>query len=359
MSILKDFKQKPLEIVASTVLVAGGIITGYSSKNPWWIAVGALASALGGALFSSATLGINIHERAAKYLEPELQSMARHLADTAAKLNRTIQEYNNDDAEAEITIDRISQLISSLYTSLSDISIIVGSITNYEMVVDTVRGCEDMAEKLGEIITRSEKIPDEELTELSKLKTQLEVARKQIDLTRKTLGDMPGARKEEKVPCPTCNTEHSVLLGISRYDVCTKICDHCGGRFNIHRGVAGVCFTRPIKQTPSMYKKMDIVCPQCKVQFKIKFDTTKSVERRFCLQCCFSMDVSSSGEISNPKQETPVAADNIGFSGIRQILRCPKCNNNSVAFWTDKEITRGVCLTDMVILQSEYKQRTV
>src|ERR1051326_3925208 len=120
MGLLNDFREKPLEFTSAFALIVMGIGLSFLSF-PGAGAIGTVSAALGGALLSYCASSINERARAAQVLAPDLQASSRHLADTASKLSRNIQNYQSGLLEPELAIDRITQLTTSIYGCVNDL----------------------------------------------------------------------------------------------------------------------------------------------------------------------------------------------------------------------------------------------
>lgn len=351
MSLPIEFREKPIECISATALILIGIAAGFLPQ-PWAAPIGTAVAALGGALLSYAIGSVNLREKAAKQLEPELQSMARHLADTAVKLSRTVQSFYQGETESDVTIDRIGQLISSIYASLNDIHVIAGTTTNYQTLVDTVRGCEDMAARLEELTTRAGASTEE----VEALREQLENARIQLEF-----GDISSERREETVSCPSssCSNTVTVKLGTRQGDSASSSCPRCATRFHVHRAAGGAPFTKSMGSptAPTHRKSMEVSCPTCKANVPLNFDTTKPSERRFCMSCCSALTILPSGEIANVAAEKAVDTETIGFSGARQVMKCPQCSGSYHALWSNSDFARAACPTCGILLQTPRKVR--
>jgi hypothetical protein len=356
MSLKDDFEQKPVECTSAAALILLGIGAGLISDKPWIAPIGTAAAALGGALLSYAAAGINLRRRAARALEPELQSMARHLADTTAKLSRAIQAHYQDDVDSGTTIDRIAQLVSSLYASLNDIHVIAGSTTNFQTLVETVKGCEDMAARLEELTTRAGGAP---AVELEQLRVQLESARMQLDAARKGFGETASSRKEESVKCPHCSSVVPVVLGTAHGESGVGSCGKCLQRFHVHRALDGVPFTRAmgVASRPLDRKQMTVECSECHNPVPLNFNLTKTSERRFCMNCCSSLTILATGEIADKSKENPTQTVTVGWNGNRQVLKCPKCNGAFSALWANLDLVRAACPNCGILLQDKRKWR--
>jgi|GEM_PF-6701789 len=358
MALPDEFREKPIECACASALILLGIGAGFVTDKPWIPPIGNAAAALGGALLSYAVSSVNLRKRAAEALEPELQTMARHLADTTAKLSRAIQSYYQGDSESEITIDRIAQLISSLYSSLNDIHVIAGSTTNFQTLVETVKGCEDMAARLEELTNRAGGAP---LDELEKLREQLEGARLQLDSARKSLGDTISDRREENVVCPHCASSTRVILGTNQGDSGVGSCSACLQRFHVHRGIDGKSFSRAMgtATAPPGKKPIDVECPGCHSEVRINFDTSRETESRFCMVCCSKLTVLPDGQIVGNSKEEPVKTETVGWIGNRQVLKCPKCNGTFKALWGNAEFARGACSACGILLETRRQWKNV
>ena len=354
MRFSDEMKKAPLELFSAASLVAVGVYLGFQ-KSQATIIIGSVASAIGGALLSFAVNKFNCREKAAEFLKPELQSMARHLADTASKLSRAIQEYKQEDVAAGLTIDRISQLISSIYSSLNDMHIVAGVTTSYEALVETVRECESMATRLGELTHLQAPVSQE----IEDLRGHLAIARTQFDTSRKKLGDLSTIQRDEQVTCPHCNHEASVLLGTRQGDSGAGFCSSCGQKFHVHRAADGRPFTRKVGMPSGSppFKIINICCPTCKSVFSIKFYEADIEEIHFCLKCCNKLTVAPTGNVTSAIIETPKEASTVGFSGNKQVLVCPSCRTSINALWAEAESVRGTCKRCSIILQAARQER--
>jgi hypothetical protein len=350
MRLVDELRQKPLEFASATALILVGVglsFLGFTGAG----ALGTAAAALGGALLSYASSTTNDKQRASRILAPELQSASRHLADTASKLSRNIQAYQTGLLEPELALDRLTQLTTSIYGCVNDVNILAGSSPNYQTLVDTVNGCEQMAARLEELTQRS----GGPKNELEELREQFQSFRLQLNSAKKSLGDIDVPRKEEKVACPNCQALSVVRLGVNPGDSSLTLCSSCSCKFHVHRDTVGNVITRPWGGP----KRIEAVCPTCNGVVPVNYDLSNPKEERFCMNCCSELTILRDGSVVDVRESTPTRADVVGQSGQKQILKCPQCGLEHLTIWSNQRVARGVCKGCSLLLETKLAEATV
>jgi transposase-like protein len=345
------FNKKPIESISALMLVLVGVGISVLTNLIWSQAVGAAMAAVGGALFSRIAVADG-RDHAIVHLKPELLASARHLADSVTKMNRTIQGYQSGSLPSETAIDRVAQLSSTLYGTVNDLHILVGSPPDFQMLIETVDSCEQMAERLERLTDPNQYGDDDMADEFLRLRQELESARMQLTSAKREFSGVEIDKTDEKVNCPACGRHVTVRLGKTIGDSAVHTCSECMQRFHIHRDNEGKAFTRP---WGGMSRHIVVECPNCHNSVPLNFNPSKQFEERYCMTCTSLLKVDPDGQVVTITESIPLLAEVVSHSSNRSILRCPECGQGSEvpSIWTSGNLSRGVCRHCGKLLQAD------
>jgi len=331
MRLTETIREKPIEILAAITLTVCGVGLSALATATWADSVGGVMAAIGGALVSCIAGQANSRSKAIAQLKPELQSTSRHLADTVTKISRNMQQFQVGSLDAETAMDRIAQLTTSLYGTVNDVQILVGAPPDFQTLVDTVNTCEEMAVRLEEMTDSGQGTDAAASEELNQLRGQLESARLQLASSKRELAGDEIARIEERVRCPVCGNEATVMLGESSGDSAIHTCANCAQRFHIHRNGDGKAFTRSWGGLAT--KRMEVDCPACHRSFPLRYHVNRQSEDRYCLTCDCLLRIDGEGHAVKLADPSPIDSAIAGYAGTKALLKCPDCSTDTPAIW--------------------------
>ena len=356
MRLLEQLKQKPVETSSAVAMIVLGIVLGALLEGRTWPAIGGAIAALGGALLSYSTSNVDSHSKARDLLRPELQVASRHLADIAGKISRAVQAALTKAITPEMAIDRISQLTSTLYGTVNDLNLIGGENASFDNVVETVTVCEQMAaelERLTAVVTPSDETGPQ-------FHQQIESLRLQLATAVRSIANPTEARQKVVVDCPKCNHQVETQLGVTSGDSSFGDCTECGERFHVHRGADGRVFTRQWGAaqgggTPPI-RRIIATCTKCQQSVPLNFHVDSKEEKRYCMNCCAELTVSSDGSVTDTRESAPIQAADVSFINNRIQLECSERHQVLPSIWRSDSVYRAVCKNCSKLVEAPVSQ---
>jgi len=339
MKVVENIKEKPIEVIAAVVLIAVGIVVAALTKETWQQGAGGAVATVGGALLSHIASDVSRRRKAVDCLKPELELTSRHLQDTVGRIGNNVQMYQTGDLDAETAIDRISQLTSSLHSGVNDLYIMVGTPPDYQTIVEIVSGNLQVAKRLEQL---AESGPANEAgkQELDQIRDKLDSMRTQLASMKKDFGGIDVVKSTERIRCPHCAAEATVMLGNNIGDSAVHTCTSCNQRFHVHRDALGNTFTRPWGSTK---RRMEIACPECGGNIPLNYDPKKPYEERYCMYCTCLIRIECDGKAAKIKDAGSIETKVLTYKGNVKLLRCPKCQADTAAIWWTADVVRAVC----------------
>lgn len=324
-------KEKPVELIASTVMVLAGLgMVLASSGNVWLSSLGSVLSTVGGVLLSWSAASISTIPKAAEILRPQIDLLSQSLGTVSGQIRQSVTSVRAKELDERAGLAQVYQSTTILFNIVTGLQTLTGRQFDSAQLLSTVHTLEEMADNLS-AYARDETPTDtgqfvaslqrQMADELAILKTQLQAAAVQ--------GAQPHRLTPEKIACPYCNAITDYRLGSTPGDSAMPACPKCGRRFHAHRGPDGKTFTRVAYSTQIQPRMTDIACPKCGVhQSIVAWRNDEFPAMRYCIPCGRGLSRlflnTSSGEISGTEDAVAIVATVVGEDGGRSLLKCPK-----------------------------------
>lgn len=242
MKITEAIRSKPFEMFVGALFTFVGIGMAALLVSTWQV-IGGVLAALGGALLSLYTAGVNSKAEAKAILKDELETVSRHLGTTVSQINRTIQSVQNGTESAETAIALISQATPTLTNTVNDIQQIAGSAFRSDEIIATGKALDVLATQFSDLVSKTS-LPEKDAQILkNEVENIVESARKQIT------SDIPTSI--ESIDCPECGANFMHPIGIATGSSSMPTCEKCGAKFHAHRGTDGNVFTKKRGKPPA------------------------------------------------------------------------------------------------------------
>ena len=126
-------RSKPVEMISSVAMVAGGAFLAVTSDKAAVTAIGTFLTGLGGVLASWSSASVGTASRAVVFLRPQLETLGKHLGTVTSQLGRVIHAANGGQMASETAFALIVQANNYLYTLVSDLQELTGRNTIHAM----------------------------------------------------------------------------------------------------------------------------------------------------------------------------------------------------------------------------------